>query len=221
MTWPFAPLVPLSYDVIVADPPWSFVLYSDKGNQKSAAAQYQTMPRVDIEKLPVGRLAQRDCMLLLWSTAPQLQSALDAMRRWGFMYKTNLAWRKVTANGKVRMGTGYRARTMHETVLLGTIGNPHSKALPSLFDGVAREHSRKPDEFYDLVLKCTPRLLRRADLFSRETRPGFDGWGDEHDKFDSVASSSCSSAVTTLGRASEMCTRGPDEAQSRSERREG
>jgi N6-adenosine-specific RNA methylase IME4 len=49
---------------------------------------------------------------------------------------------------------------------------------------VAREHSRKPAEFYDIVLRHTPAAIRRADLFSRETRPGFEGWGHEHGKFD-------------------------------------
>jgi N6-adenosine-specific RNA methylase IME4 len=56
--------------------------------------------------------------------------------------------------------------------------------LPSLFDGIAREHSRKPDEFYGIVTEYTPAALRRADLFARETRPGFDGWGNEVGKFD-------------------------------------
>jgi N6-adenosine-specific RNA methylase IME4 len=47
--------------------------------------------------------------------------------------------------------------------------------------------SRKPDEFYDLVLSHTQVAMRRADLFSRQTRPGFEGWGNEHGKFDEPA----------------------------------
>jgi N6-adenosine-specific RNA methylase IME4 len=73
---------------------------------------------------------------------------------------------------------------MHEPILVCTVGNPQHKPFPSTFDGIAREHSRKPDEFYDLVLRHTPQAFRRADLFSRQTRPGFDGWGNEHGKFD-------------------------------------
>jgi hypothetical protein len=94
---------------------------------------------------------------------------------------------KEKAIGKPRMGTGYRVRTLHEPILVATMGNPQHKPLPSLFDGVAREHSRKPDEFYDIALRHTPAALRRVDLFSRETRPGFEGWGAEHGKFDAVA----------------------------------
>lgn len=95
-----------------------------------------------------------------------------------------MIWRKLTPNGKVRMGTGYWTRSMHETILIGVIGKPRKfSAFPSLFDGVAREHSRKPEEFYDLVAKHT-NGVRRADLFSRVNRPGFDNWGNEVGKFD-------------------------------------
>ena len=73
---------------------------------------------------------------------------------------------------------------MHEPILVCTVGAPQHKPFPSTFDGIAREHSRKPDEFYKLALSHTPQAIRRADLFSRETRPGFDGWGNEHGKFD-------------------------------------
>lgn len=185
--WPFDPLPPLSYDVIVVDPPWPFDLYSNRGNHKSAAAHYNIMSIDQIVALPVGTLAQRDALLLLWITAPRLPESLSVMSAWGFAYKTTIVWRKTTASGKVRMGTGYWARTMHESVLLGTMGSPAKiSAFPSIFDGVAREHSRKPEEFYALVNKHTSGL-RRADLFARASRPGFDGWGAESTKFDEVA----------------------------------
>ena len=84
------------------------------------------------------------------------------------------------------MGTGYRVRTMHEPILVCTVGNPRHLPFPSFFNGLAREHSRKPDEFCDLIVKHTPHAVRRADLFSRETRGGFDGWGDQLGKFDNA-----------------------------------
>ncbi|WMT90126.1 MT-A70 family methyltransferase [Pelagibacterium sp. H642] len=186
-TWPFDPLTPLSYDVIVCDPPWPFDLYSKRGNRKSAAAHYDLMSIEDIAALPVADLAQRHCLMLMWVTAPRLVDSLKVMAAWGFAYKTNLVWRKTTPAGRVRMGTGYWARSMHESVLIGTMGRPRKfSAFPSLFDGIAREHSRKPEEFYDLVNRHTAGL-RRADLFSRQSRPGFDGWGFEATKFDEVA----------------------------------
>jgi N6-adenosine-specific RNA methylase IME4 len=91
----------------------------------------------------------------------------------------------VTKNSKVRVGTGHRVRSCHEVVLLASFGGRQNhKAFPSLFDGLARgKHSRKPDEFYRLVSDRTSGM-DRCDLFSRETRSGFDGWGNEHGKFD-------------------------------------
>jgi N6-adenosine-specific RNA methylase IME4 len=141
----------------------------------------------DIKALPVGELAQKDCVLLLWATGAMLPHALDVMRAWGFAYKSLLSWRKVTPAGKVRMGTGYWARTMHEPILLGVMGKPTKvSGFPSLFDGVAREHSRKPEEFFALVERHTTGL-RRLELFSRQSRPGWDAFGNEVGKFDDLA----------------------------------
>jgi N6-adenosine-specific RNA methylase IME4 len=78
----------------------------------------------------------------------------------------------VTKNAKVRVGTGYRVRSCHEPVLLASFGGRQNhKAFPSIFDGLAREHSRKPDEFYTMVAERT-QGQDRCDLFSRETRSG-------------------------------------------------
>jgi N6-adenosine-specific RNA methylase IME4 len=183
--WPFAPLVPLSYDVIVADPPWRFRTWGEHNQAKSASRHYSLMTLPEIKALPVGQLAQADCLLLLWTTgwAVATGQAQEVIRAWGFSPKSEIVWNKRTKAGKTRMGTGYWARSMHEPILLASIGKPRKfSAFPSAFDGVAREHSRKPDEFYTLVDKHTAGL-RRADLFSRESRPTFEGWGNEHGKF--------------------------------------
>ena len=182
--WFFAPLIPLSYDVIVIDPPWRFRTWSETRQVKAASRHYGVMDMADIHALPVGQLAQKDCLLLLWSTGAMMPQALAAMRAWGFEYKSQIIWRKVTARGKVRMGTGFWARSMHEPILIGTIGKPKKiTAFPSLFDGLAREHSRKPDEFYALVQKHMPGS-RRCDVFARVERPGWNAFGDETEKFD-------------------------------------
>lgn len=181
--WPFGTLAPLSFDVIVADPPWRFRTWGEHNQAKSASRHYSLMETPDILALPVGQLAQRDCLLLLWATAPMLPQALAAMSAWGFRYKSNIIWRKITASGKPRMGTGYWARTMHEQVLIGCLGKPRKfRAFPSSFDGVVREHSRKPEEFFILVEKHTVGA-RRLDLFSREPRGGWFAFGDESKKF--------------------------------------
>lgn len=191
MTWPLAPLTPFSFDLIAADPPWSFNLYSEAGEEKSPQAHYDCMPIEDIMALPVGHLVGANSWLLLWATAPLLPEALAVMSAWGFTYKTRISWRKLTANGKTAMGPGYIARTMHEDVLIGACGSPERRrALPSLFDGVRREHSRKPAEFYPLVDAFAAPHARKLDLFSRETRPGWTSWGREVGKFDAHPASS-------------------------------
>jgi N6-adenosine-specific RNA methylase IME4 len=183
--WPFRDLVPFSFDLVVADPPWLFDLRSSKGEEKSPQKQYECMTIEAIQNLPVGHLVGMDSWLMLWATAPLLPQCLATMAAWGFEYKTTLAWRKTTPKGKVRFGTGYVARSMHENILIGAIGHPkYCRALPSIFDGLAREHSRKPDEFYSLVEGFAPGA-RKLYLFSRQSRPGWTSWGRESTKFNS------------------------------------
>jgi len=184
--WKFDNLRMFGYDVIVADPPWDFENYSNAGTRKGADPHYDVMTLDAIKALRVHELARGDCLLLLWTTGWAIATgqAQVVARAWCFNPISEIIWNKRTPSGKRRMGTGYRVRTMHEPILLCTIGNPNHGAFPSTFDGIAREHSRKPDEFYDLVIERTSWCGSRADLFSRETRDGFDAWGNEHGKFD-------------------------------------
>ncbi|TAV48419.1 hypothetical protein ELI30_08950 [Rhizobium leguminosarum] len=185
--WFFDPLLPLYYEHIVIDPPWGFDLYSKEGAKKSALAKYELMNDAQIISLPVGKLASMDCLLCCWATAPQLPLAIECVKAWGFEYKSLLVWRKTTPGGKIRMGTGYRVRTTGEVIVVATLGNPKQTAIPqTIFDGIAREHSRKPDEFYSLCDRVMPHA-RRADVFARESRAGWHSFGNEATKFDEVA----------------------------------
>lgn len=187
MTWFFEPLLPLHYEMIVIDPPWGFDLYSREGAKKSAQAKYDLMRDDEVRSLPVGELASMNCLLYCWATAPQLPLAIACVQAWGFEYKSVLMWRKVTASGKVRMGTGYRVRTTGEVVVVGTLGNPKQATIPqTIFDGIAREHSRKPDEFYALCDRVMPHA-RRCDVFARERRPGWQSFGAQLGKFEAAA----------------------------------
>jgi N6-adenosine-specific RNA methylase IME4 len=181
----FAALVP-PFNIVVADPPWTFSTWSQRNQEigKGAVAQYALMTMSEIAALPVAELFGRDGFLFLWTTgwAMATMQAHDVARAWGFEPKTEAVWIKRTASGKVRVGTGYVARSMHEPLLICTKGKPGRLGFPSMFDGLAREHSRKPDEFYALLAKLTPNA-RRADLFSGgHVRPGFEGWGARHAK---------------------------------------
>jgi N6-adenosine-specific RNA methylase IME4 len=185
--WQFGPLVMFGYDVIVADPPWDFENYSDAGTAKGADPHYKVMKLDAIKSLRVGDLARGDCLLLLWTTGWAIATgqAQEVARAWSFKPITEMVWLKRTGSGKARMGTGYRVRTMHEPILVCAVGNPKHQPFPSFFDGLAREHSRKPDEFYTMVERHTPDAFR-CDLFARQIRAGFDAWGDQTNKFDEV-----------------------------------
>ena len=183
--WPFGDLKPLSYDIIMADPPWQFELYSQTtGIAKSAQAQYACMSLDDIKRLPVGHLAAGDCLLWLWATAPMLPAAFEVMKAWSFVYVTMGCWHKKTIHGKTAFGTGYRLRSACEPFLIGTIGNPRtSRDQRNLVEGLVREHSRKPDEAFRMAEKLLPNSDRRLELFCRQLREGWDGWGYETEKF--------------------------------------
>lgn len=182
--WPFGHLMPQAYSLIFADPPWRFELYSDLGEEKSAQAHYETMTLDDIAALPVGDLARGDCILWLWSTAPMVPQQIEVGRRWGFEYVTQGVWVKTTKHGKTAFGTGYVLRNAHEPFLIFKRGNPKTaKNVRSVIYGEAREHSRKPDEAFAAAETMMPNV-RRVELFSRQSRNGWDTWGREATKFD-------------------------------------
>lgn len=203
MSWPFGALRPFSYDMIMVDPPWPYELRSEKGESKSYAAHYGAMTWADIAALPVGNLAGRDAVLFLWCTWPLLLFGGDPKQRycdadasrsqvgevvkaWGFRYVTGGAWHKKTSTGKTGFGTGYRARSACEPFLLCVTGQPAtSRAERNLIEGLAREHSRKPEEAFAWCERYLPGG-RRVELFSRQSRPGWDTWGYEAGKFDPV-----------------------------------
>lgn len=199
MIWPFDPLRPLSYDLIVADPPWSFDNWSAKGEAKNPKAHYACRDLDWIKALPVGQLARGDALLWLWATWPMLPQALEVLVAWDFRYITGGPWVKRTRSGKVAFGTGYMLRSASEPFLLGRFGAfKTSRSERGLvltdnvygvepIDALRREHSRKPPEAFAMVERLYPDALRRCELFSREARPGWDCWGDEAGKFDAVA----------------------------------
>lgn len=187
MTWPFGELIPLSYDLIMADPPWSFDNWSAAGEAKNAKAQYDCTPLDWIKSLPVSHLASKNCLLWLWATNPMLPEGIETLRAWGFRFKTAGTWLKTTSGGKIAFGTGYVLRCSNEPFLIGTIGEPKtSRSVRSGFTGLVREHSRKPEEGFGAAEALMPDA-RRLELFSRQSRPGWDVWGNQTDKFDEVA----------------------------------
>ena len=181
---PFERLEAAHYGAILADPPWRFETWSDKGKGRSAERHYKTMSFEEICELPVASLAKRDAALFLWATWPLLEDALDVMRVWGFTYKTcGFCWMKVNSTrshvGPLWQGTGYWTRANTEVCLLATRGHPRRKHadVPQALLARRREHSRKPPTVHARIRRLVggPYL----ELFARERRPGWAAWGNE------------------------------------------
>lgn len=183
--WPFGHLDRNAYSLLCIDPPWTFATFSPKGWGKSAQRHYRCMTMDDIAALPVRDLAAENCLVWLWCTAPMLDQQIAIMRGWGARYVTSGVWCKTTASGKLAFGTGYSLRNCHEPIVLGAFGRPRivSRSVRSVIMAPVREHSRKPDMAFDAARALIP-YGRAAELFSRQSRPGFDAWGNEAGAFD-------------------------------------
>jgi len=171
------------YATILADPPWQFQNRTGKmAPEHKRLLRYPTMEMQEILQLPVGRLAAAQSHLYLWVPNALLAEGLEVMRAWGFTYKTNLVWYKIRKDGGPDgRGVGFYFRNVTELVLFGVRGSMRTlkpgRTQVNLFLTRKREHSRKPDEIYDLVEACSPGPY--LELFARFRRQGWAQWGNE------------------------------------------
>jgi N6-adenosine-specific RNA methylase IME4 len=181
------------YGVIYADPPWNFKNYSEKGTGRNAVAHYACMDFTALAALEPARWAAKDCVLFLWATDPLLPKALELIEAWGFKYKTvGFYWAKTNKRAKLESlspddfftGLGYWSRANVEQCLLATRGSPPrmAKDVKRLLISPRREHSCKPDEIFARI----ERLARGPylEMFARESRRGWDAWGNQPALFD-------------------------------------
>lgn len=183
--WPFGDLQRNHYGVITADCPWSFKLWSRKDLSKSPDHHYSCMTLDDIRALPVSDLAARDCVLIMWATAPMLDQQIDVLKGWGFQFKTAGSWAKRSSTGaKWAFGTGYVFRSAAEFYLVGTRGKPRSavRDVRNLIVAPVREHSRKPDQMRTDLERMFPEVPR-CELFGRQRAENWDVWGNQTDRF--------------------------------------
>lgn len=162
------------FDIIVADPPWSFKTYSEKGMQKSAENHYDCMQIEDILKMKIP--AAKNCLLVLWATSPMLLEALNVMMVWGFKYKSSMVWDKQI------IAHGYWSRNQHEFILIGTKGYvraPLNKIRRSSVISERRtQHSKKPEALQDYLDLSYPKA-KKLEMFARRKRQGWTVWGNE------------------------------------------
>lgn len=165
------------YNIIYADPPWSYDNKKTGGSLKSGAEQkYPTMSTVEISQLPISQIANKNSVLFLWATVPMLPDALQVMKSWGYKYKTKITWHKTG-----RVGLGYWFRGEVEELLFGIKGKiPAFRCqAPNYIETKVLGHSEKPEEFRQLIEKATSKMedRRMIELFARKKVPGWDAWG--------------------------------------------
>ncbi|UCI28933.1 MT-A70 family methyltransferase [Mesorhizobium sp. B2-8-5] len=175
------------FHTVLADPPWRFTNRTGKvAPEHRRLSRYETMTTDDICALPVAELTLQPAHLYLWVPNALLPDGLQVMRSWGFEYKSNIVWHKVRKDGgSDGRGVGFYFRNVTELLLFGVRGKNARTEAPgrsqvNYLSSRKREHSRKPDEQYELIENCSkgPYL----ELFARGTRPKWTYWGNQADE---------------------------------------
>lgn len=176
------------YGTILIDPPWRFQNSTGKvAPEHKRLRRYPTMSFKEIQELPVGQLALPKSHLYLWCPNALLFEGLNIMNAWGFTYKTNLVWYKVRKDGGPDgRGVGFYFRNVTELLLFGVKGKLRTlkpgRTQTNVIVKRKQEHSRKPDEAYEIIEACSPGPY--LELFARQRISGWDPWGDQVDSYE-------------------------------------
>jgi N6-adenosine-specific RNA methylase IME4 len=176
------------YATILADPPWQFQNRTGKvAPEHKRLNRYGTMSLENICALPVSGICEETAHLYLWVPNALLPEGLEVMRSWGFQYKANLIWHKIRKDGGPDgRGVGFYFRNTTEIILFGIRGKNARTLSPgrrqvNIIKTMKREHSRKPDEQYELIEACSPGPF--IELFARGPRKGWSTWGNQADDY--------------------------------------
>ncbi len=171
----------MKYQIIYADPPWSFNNKNTGGSMISgASAKYNTMTLAQMKEMELD--TDDNCILFMWWVGSQPQEALDLCKAWGFTLKTmtGFVWVKKTKLWKMFFGMGFWTRAGSECCLIATKGKvkPISHSIRSVIEAVNEQHSKKPNIFADKIVELCGDLPR-IELFARDRKKGWDALGDE------------------------------------------
>lgn len=178
------------YDVIYADPPWS---YQQHGNSKGTTkGKYDTMSTKDICNLPVGEISSEKAILFMWATFHNIGEALEVIKKWGFIYKTAaFVWaKKNRKSDSYFWGMGAYTRANAEVCLLavrsGTRASDMVKRhdIHQIVDAPIERHSKKPDIVREKIKALIGNAPHCIELFARQNSEGWDCWGNEVGKLD-------------------------------------
>ncbi|HEV2417674.1 MAG TPA: MT-A70 family methyltransferase [Terriglobia bacterium] len=176
------------YGTILIDPPWRFANRTGKmAPEHKRLHRYSTMAFDEIAALPVGKIAAEKSHLYLWCPNALVAEALEIMKAWGFNYKTNIVWYKVRKDGGPDgRGVGFYFRNVTELILFGIKGRIRTlapgRSQVNVIVTRKQEHSKKPDELYEIIKRCSPGP--HCELFSRHRVEGWLQWGDELDSYE-------------------------------------
>jgi len=172
----------VKFKTILADPPWQFQNRTGKmAPEHKRLNRYSTMSLEEIISLPVTKVASDSAHLYLWVPNALLPEGLEVMKAWGFKYKGNIIWEKVRKDGEPDgRGVGFYFRNVTEILLFGVRGTdvrtlPPARSQVNLIRTQKREHSRKPDEIFPIIEKCSPGPY--IELFARGIRDNWMLWG--------------------------------------------
>ena len=172
------------YRVIVSDPPWKFA----NSDGHAGSRGHTPYPPMELDAIcALGRQVtplahDAGCILWLWTTNAHLVdgSASAVVKAWGFEAVSLLTWKK----NKMGMGDMLRGETEH--CIYAVRGKPAT--MPGTdttwFEADVREHSRKPEKFYELVERRCPGA--KLEMFCQTPREGWARWGAESEKYEAA-----------------------------------
>jgi N6-adenosine-specific RNA methylase IME4 len=158
------------YEIIALDPPWPYGTdYDPEGRRAANPYPEMSLDEIKAIKLPITD----NGILFLWTTHKFMRYSFDLIDSWGFRDVSIITW------VKDRMGLGTWLRSQSEFCIMCVKGKPKVNLTnqTTVLYGKMREHSRKPDEFYELVNQLC--IGRKLDYFSREQRDGWDSMGND------------------------------------------
>ena len=176
------------FATVLADPPWQFQNRTGKiAPEHRRLARYSTLTTPEICSLPIAEFAKETSHLYLWVPNALLREGLSVMDAWGFQYKTNIVWHKIRKDGGPDgRGVGFYFRNTTELILFGIRGKDARTLAPgrrqvNIIKTMKREHSRKPDELYQIIEDCSPGPY--LELFARGPRRGWTVWGEQSEDY--------------------------------------
>lgn len=172
------------FDVIYADPPWSFNDKKTGGSMVSGSDQiYGSMTLDELKTLPVKDITNDDCLLVMWYVGAMPQEAIDLVSVWGFKLKSinGFVWNKLTKHGLPDFGMGHYTRAGSESAIIATKGKfkADSRGVRAVRTEIKTHHSAKPPVFHDDIEKLAGDGKNMLELFARRPYPNWDVWGNE------------------------------------------